>query len=193
MLTLWRRTGRRGAYPDCALILLHEGQVIGELLILQACDDGFGDGARVQVGLNLRADIEVVRADARARRSGPSDEWLAARAADFDTRQPFIRTDGYPTVSAAFRAVGPYADPDDVQPDDGDGDSDANEDGDDDADEGDDWAATRPAPPRPAARPAARGAASAYRAPTHAPAPPATNATTRYVFRASDAERQAGR
>lgn len=185
MLSLWRRTGRRGAYPECALVLIHDGQVIGELLILQAQGDSLGgphggNGARVQVGLNLRADIEVVRADAHSRPSGPSDEWLAAREAAFEERQPFIRADGYPPTHAAFRAVGPYADPD-ATPDDASTDGSTDGSTDDRADDGDEWVATRPASSWPAT-------AIAYHAPHSAPVPTPTNAPSHYVFRSRESE-----
>lgn len=116
MLTLWRRIGDTTRYRKSALLLMQDGRVLGEIIILQAHGDRFG-GADVQVGLTMRGDIGIVRADALDRPVGPSLDWLVAREREFDlgTAQRLERTDGqYGGTALPFAAVGPYADPDAV-------------------------------------------------------------------------------
>lgn len=50
------------SYRRSAILLLHNGRVLGEVLVLDAQEDGFG-GARVKLGFSLPTDISVVRAD----------------------------------------------------------------------------------------------------------------------------------
>ncbi len=94
MLTLLRMPG---AYDRATLVLVEDGVVLGEIIVLQVI------GGQVRLGLNMANSIEIVRADARQRPSGPSTTWLAERAQAF--------------ASGAFIGVFPCASQPDDAPD----------------------------------------------------------------------------
>jgi sRNA-binding carbon storage regulator CsrA len=140
MLSLYRHTG---PYRRSALVLLCNGEILGEIVVLQVRGDGFG-GAAVQIGLNLPREIEIVRADAVHRPSGPSLAWLAEREEAFAACAP-VRRDDHDSPEGRtppYTALGPYADADDAphraQDDDGD-------DVDDEDDDGPRWGQTHEA------------------------------------------------
>lgn len=109
MLTLTRKPLRQpgrtdgrtqGRYRSAALVLLRDGELLGEVLVTEAVIDPFTGSIQVRLGFNLADEVRIVRADAMERPEGPSHEWLVAREQCFDaplTSAPLMTQAATPT------------------------------------------------------------------------------------------------
>lgn len=83
MLTLKREQADHGYERATFTLIDRSGDVVAEVIVLAADRDGW-----VVLGLNLTDDLMAVRCDALHRPAGPSEAWIARRAADFYARLP---------------------------------------------------------------------------------------------------------